>query len=131
MSKHFIYTRIDKVYKKDAEGKAIPKMETVELEDGTKEDRQIPNQFEIEEIEVKDSFNIDYIIRTHSINKDKIIVLLDDGHEITEKTPVLRNPKKPAISSNITETKERVWVQSEISITKPEEIKRYFEVISS
>ena len=49
------------------------------------------NQFfytrKVEDKEFRDSFNIDMVIRTVSIESGETIVLLDDLHELTKEVP--------------------------------------------
>lgn len=114
MAKHFFYTREKQVVRKGEDGKAIPKKD----ETGT----LVPGEFETDTVYVDDSFNLDKVIRTHMINEESVVVLLDDGHEVTEKVPELKNPNKAAHPNNIQEVKQRAWVQSEINIKGAEQI---------
>ena len=52
------------------------------------------------------------VIRTHTVKKGQVVVLLDDGHEETQKTPVLKNPNKegPITKADITEEKNKKWI---------------------
>jgi len=124
----FFYNREQIVKKLDKELKPIPL--TRKVSGATPEDPEIdeiiPNQFVMEVLIRRDSFNTDAVIRSHMINENQIIVLLNDGHETTEKVPVLKNKLKPAHPQNIVEEKTRVWIQSEISLTG-EDVKRYFD----
>lgn len=125
----FKYSRKKRVYKKDVDGNHIPLLRTVAKEDGTTEQVVVPNQFETEEVWATDYINLSLFIRTHELDNGNIIVLLDDGHEVTEVVPTLKNPKKPYSPSNVTETKQRNWVQSEILLEKPEEIERLYNLL--
>lgn len=101
---HFFYTRTETVRKLDEKGNPIP----------TKED---PKKFETEEKKFKDSFNLKKVIRTHALSETQIVVLLDDGHDVTEKVPTLKNPKMPPTTpGNIIHEKKTSWVQSEILV---------------
>jgi len=123
MAKHFFYTREVQVVKKDEQGNAIP------LKDEKGE--VVKGKFETEPAYREDSFNLSKVIRTHMVDDTHVIVLLDDGHEVTEKTPELKNPSKPAHPQNIIEVKSRVWVQSEISIKGEEAVQRLFEALKA
>lgn len=116
---HFKYSRVTKVAKKDENGSAIPILD----------EKGLPtNQVETEEKVFQDTMNLDMVIRSYRASEEKLIVLLKDGHETTEKTPVLINPKKPPVESNIREEKVRMWVQSEI-LLYGEDINRFFEAL--
>lgn len=84
-------------------------------------------------VTVQDYFNLNKVIRTHAVSPTQVIVLLDDGHEVTEKVPTLKNknhdPKKPVRPSDIVEEKQRIWVQSEISITDPDDIEALYKAL--
>lgn len=124
----FFYTREAEETKKDEQGKPIPITMPVKQADGTTIDVPVDGKFEKEKVLKTDVLNIKNIIRVHMINNNHVVVLLNDGHETTEKTPQLRNPKKPATPDNIMEVKERIWVQSEISI-KGEEVMKLYSVL--
>lgn len=125
----FKYSRKKRVYKKDAEGQHIPLTKEVLDENGVKTQVVVPGQFETEEVWATDYINLSLFIRTHELDSGNIIVLLDDGHEVTEVVPTLKNPKKPYSPSNVTETKQRNWVQSEILLEKPEEIEKLYKLL--
>ena len=91
----FSYTRSKEVAKTDETGKVILKKDA--------EGKEIPGQAETETKNYIDHFNLDYVLRTFSVEEDHIIVLLDDGHEVTEKVPVLKNKSLPARPNNIVE----------------------------
>lgn len=133
MSKFFSYTRTQKVNKKDSEGKSIPETISVKQEDGSFKDEIVPGRFQTEEKEFLDIFNIDYVIRTHQLEDGDVVVLLNDGHEVTEKVPQLKNPaKKPPYGKNdIVEVKERQWVQSEILIKGADQVKKLYEALTN
>lgn len=122
MEKFFFYTREVQVTKKDDAGQPIP------LKDDKGE--VVPGKFETVTEERIDSFQISKVIRTHMINPEHVVVLLDDGHETTEKTPELKNPNKPAHPTNIIEVKNRVWVQSEISV-KGKEVAELYDALKA
>lgn len=106
---HFAYSRKDVVLKLNEENQPIPILDEDEL--------PIPNQFEKVEALRKDVMNLDCVIRAFRKDPDTLIVLLNDGHESTEKMPVLINPKRGPVEGNIKEEKTRVWLQSEIILT--------------
>lgn len=111
---HFFYKREAKVAKKDSNGEAIP------LKDN--QGNVIPGKFETETVFRTDSFNTDKIIRTHMVNEEHVIVLLDDGHESLEQVPVREKNK-------IVQKNQRTWVQSEISVTG-KDVERLHEALS-
>jgi hypothetical protein len=124
MAKHFFYSRQAEAFKKDENGNKIAVMKEV-LGEGDEQPtfEPIPGQFEKEIVTYIDSFNIDKVIRTHHVAPDQLVVLLDDGHEITDVVEhKLINPKKPPTQDNVTVVKGRVWVQSEILVKGLEEI---------
>ena len=123
----FFYDREEKVRKLDETGLPIPITRKIPgVNEGDPEiDEPVPGQFEIETKIRRDSFNIDAVIRSHMVNDDHVIVLLNDGHETTEKVPILKNKLKPATPNNIIEEKQRMWVQSEIHL-KGKDVKRYY-----
>ncbi len=131
----FRYSRKKLVLKKDAEGNPIPLIEKLitHKEDGTEtvEEKVIPGRFETEEKWATDYINLGLFIRTHELENGNIIVLLQDGHEVTEKVPVLKNPKKPATRDNISEEKQRQWVQSEILLEKEEDIEKLYQMLDN
>ncbi len=127
----FKYSKEVKVDKKDEKGNKIPIVEKFTDEVG-KITETPTGKFETELVVVNDYFNIDKLIRTHAISPTSIIVLLDDGHEVTEVVPKLKNknhdPKKPVRPNDIVEEKQRIWVQSEIEL-KGEDIERFYKVL--
>ena len=85
------------------------------------------NQFfytrKVEDKEFRDSFNIDMVIRTVSIESGETIVLLDDLHELTKEVPEI-NPKTNKVTrlKRVTEN-----VQSEIYLNK-EDAERFYKL---
>lgn len=118
MAKFFKYTRRKNVTKKDEKGQAIPETVTITLEDGSTKEENVPGKFKTEEKSFTDYLNLTKVIRTHALENGNVIVLLDDGHEETQKVPQLKNPNKkgPVTKNDVVEVKERQWVQSEILI---------------
>lgn len=121
MNKHFSYSRKGLVHKLDEQGNKIPKKDETGVE--------VPGQFETEERIYKDSFNLDKVIRTMQISDNNMIVLLDDGHEVTDTQKALKNPSKGPVANNVVDVKSRIWVQSEIYL-EGEDINRYYEAIN-
>lgn len=74
-----------------------------------------------DEIVWEDSFNMNKVIRSMSF-KDDLVILLDDGHEASEEVPV-KNKR-----GGIDYQRQRMWVQSEIHLKDPEDMKRYKEL---
>ena len=120
MSKFFTYTRTKNVAKKDVDGKPVLKKDA----DGN----DIEGQPEVEFKTLTDIINTDKIIRVHMLEEDHVIVLLDDGHEVTEKVPVLKNKKLPPRPDNVIEEKQRSYMQSEISI-KGEDVQKLYTLL--
>lgn len=123
----FKYSRKKVVNKKDSEGKLIPVLQPV-IENGiTVRMDPVPGKFETEELWRTDYINLGKMIRTHEMDDGSVIVLLDDGHDETQKVPVsLKNPKKGPVEGNIVSEKQTHWVQSEILIQKPEDVQRLY-----
>ncbi len=120
--RHFLYGRESEIRKLDEKGQPIPILD---------EEGKSTGKFEMEKVVLHDTLDLTRVIRTHVIKEGEYIVsLLADGHEVTERTPVLKNKNKPASRDNITEEKSRVWVQSEIHI-KGEDVQRYYDALSS
>lgn len=118
MSNHFFYTREKVVKKVDDKGTAIMKKDENGVD--TKE-------FETETKIFVDSFNINKVIRTHMLSEDHVVVLLDDGHEESQVVGQRKkNPNKGSTPDNMEEVKQRVWIQSEISV-KGEEVQALHE----
>jgi len=133
MAKFFEYSRRKQVIKKDKDGKSIPILEKTDKvdEQGNEIKEPIPGKFEMEEKIFKDKLNVEKIIRCHELDNGNVIVLLDDGHEVTEKVPIgLKNPKKGMVAGNFIEEKQRQWVQSEILIEK-DEVKAFYALLDS
>ena len=130
----FFFTRKVIVKKLDDNGDPILVTLSVEKEiDGikTQTEEAIPGKFVTEEKTVLDSFNLQKVIRTHTLEDGRVVALLDDGHEETQKNPTLKNPNKrgPITKADIIEEKTRVWVQSEIVILK-EEAEEFYEALA-
>jgi len=123
MSRFFVFTRTKNVAKKDEEGKVILKKD--------EEGNDIPGQAEVESRNFTDAINLDKIIRVHMLEQDHVVVLLDDGHEVTEKVPVLKNKKQPPTPQNIVEEKQRSYMQSEISVKGEDVTRLYAELVKS
>lgn len=107
---HFLFTRSETKNKLDEKGQPVFILD--ENGEPTKDVEKITTSLE-------DSFNVSRVIRTHRLNATTAVILLDDGHEVTEKVPVLKNPNKkgPITQADVTQAKERVWVQSEITLS--------------
>lgn len=131
--KAFSYERKETVNKKDENGKVIPLTQKTKIqkEDGTEEevDQPVPGKFVTEDKWVKDVMNLDYFIRVHALTDGRVVVLLDDGHEVTEKVPTLKNKNGRPVPGNIIEEKQRQWIQSEILIAKPEDVERLYKTL--
>jgi len=134
----FKYSRKKEVQKKDAQGNPIPLKQRVPVdidgddEEVTHEEVIVPGKFETEFVWKTDYINLDLFIRTHELDNGKVIVLLSDGHHEDQRVPVsLKNPKKGFVEGNVVERKETVWVQSEITLEKPEEIAKLYEVLEA
>lgn len=115
MSKFFFYTREAEVPKKDDQGNGIP------LKD--EQGNVIPKKFETEKVKRRDSFNLEKVIRTHMINEEHVIVLLDDGHEEAQDVPKMEKNK-------IVQARQRAWVQSEISV-RGEEVNKLYTALEA
>lgn len=117
--KHFIYHRKEKRNKLDEHGNPIPLLD----EQGN------PAGFEQEDLVLTDHFDMTRVIRTHSLSPTQCIVLLDDGHEITESVPKLRPGVKKDRGikpGDIIEKDVVRWVQSEI-LLEGDDVRRYFD----
>ena len=117
---HFLYSRKDFILTKNAEGQPIPILD--------EEGKPLPNQFEKTEILRQDTMNLNKVIRSYRKSDEELIVLLDDGHETTEKVPELINPKKGPVMGNIREVKNTMWVQSEILLLG-QDIENFYNAI--
>ena len=117
---NFAYNRRDVILKLDEQNNPIPILDENQV--------AIPNQFEKTEIVRRDVMNLDFFIRAYRKTDDHLIILLNDGHEATEKVPVLINPKKGPVEGNIKEEKNRVWLQSEIILTG-DDIERFYSAL--
>ena len=76
--------------------------------------RRVPVEGSTETTLVQDSFNITKVIRTMTIEDNKLMVLLDDLHERVQEVPDV-NPKTGKISGM---KRERNTFQSEIYLDK-------------
>ncbi len=76
--------------------------------------RSVPVEGSTENKMVQDSFNITKVIRTMTIEDDKVLVLLDDLHERVQEVPEV-NPKTGKIGGM---RRERNTFQSEIYLDK-------------
>ena len=134
MAKQFFFFKREATVKKvDKDGKPIPltqKVKQVVDEVETEVDEVVPGKFETEVKVYEDNFNLSRVIRSHTVKEGQVVVLLDDGHEETQKTPVLKNPGKkgPITKNDIIEEKSRVWVQSEILLTG-EDVPAYYAAL--
>lgn len=70
--------------------------------------------------EKRNSFNMDKVIRTLTMDNGQLLVLLDDMHERVQEIPTMKNGRKTII-------KEKQVFQSEIFLTK-EDSDRFFEL---
>lgn len=113
--KFFSYTREVKVKKLDESGNPIPKQVDVDPTKIVQEAK--PIEYETETKYFEDFFDIERVIRGVSTKENQMVILLDDGHEVTEATPRLKDPRKAATPSNVQYEKQRNWVQSEITLT--------------
>jgi hypothetical protein len=137
MAKFFFFKRKGTERKLDEKGNPIPLTQKVNrpkeggAEGETEEvDEVIPGKFETEQVVYEDNFNLERVIRSHTIRKGHVVVLLDDGHEETHTEPTLKNPAKkgPITKNDIIEQKKRQWVQSEISL-EGEDVVKYYEAL--
>jgi hypothetical protein len=85
--------------------------------------RSVPVEGSTETKIVQDSFNITKVIRTMTIEDDKVLVLLDDLHERVQEVPEV-NPKTGKIGGM---RRERNTFQSEIYLDK-EDGARFFKL---
>lgn len=100
MQNQFLYTR----------------REIIKGEEGT------PDRF----LDLKDTFNINKVIRAVAQNNGELIILLDDIHERVTDVPVFDH-KNNRIKSY---KKERGVFQSEIVISSKEDVERYYKATS-
>jgi hypothetical protein len=121
MAKFFSYTRTKKEAKKDDQGQIIYKLD--------EQGQPIKDQPEMIEKNFVDWFNLDYVLRTFTVSDDHVVVLLDDGHEESQSVTALKNKFKPATPQNLTEQRQRQYVQSEISV-KGADIQRLHEALA-
>jgi len=123
--KFFFFNRETTVKKEDEKGNPIPLKVKVKKLEGNREvevEEVVPGKFETEKVTVKDNFNISKVIRSHTVKPGHVVVLLDDGHEEAQDIPVQKG-------RNIEMTRQRNWVQSEISL-KGDDVTRYYEALS-
>jgi len=118
--KAFKYKREVTVAKKGEDGQPIPRLD----EHGN----VMEGLYEIEKTIAYDVINLDLVVRSYQMAEDQVLVLLNDGHEVTEKQRALKNAKRPPTIDNIIEVKERVYVQSEILLTG-EDIERFYSAL--
>jgi hypothetical protein len=76
--------------------------------------RMLENESSEAIIYVKDSFNIEKVVRTITMDDGRTLVLLDDLHERVQEVPEI-NPKTGKITGM---KRERNTFQSEIYLTK-------------
>jgi hypothetical protein len=125
----FHYTREVEKLKKDEAGKPIPILKVVTKEDGS-EVQEPTGKFETEKQVLNDIFNLESVVRVHMVEPGHVVVLLNDGHEVTDVVEQrLKNPKKPPTPDNVENVKGRVWIQSEISI-KGDEVFELYKVLN-
>lgn len=74
-----------------------------------------------EEKTVFDSFNVDCVVRSVTLEDDKVLVLLDDIHEREQEVP------RPNRNGKISMRKERGTFQSEIFL-EPEDGEKFREL---
>ena len=73
--------------------------------------------------EYRDSFNIDYVLRSVQLETGEVIVLLDDLHEQTQEVPEIN-----AKTNKVTRMKKVITnVQSEIYLS-PEDAERFYKL---
>jgi hypothetical protein len=87
MSKQFFYTRTEKAKTPDGEDKHFT-----------------------------DSFDMNLVIRTYD-DGDKLIVLLNDGHEEAEEVPLMEKGIPVMKGGKMVTKRERQWKQSHIFLT--------------
>lgn len=75
------------------------------------------------EKEYSDAINLQKVIRAITIESGEVLVLLDDIHNRTSEVPVTNKSGKITGMKNST-----VTVQSEIYLSKEEDIKRFYEL---
>src|SRR5690242_3167019 len=126
----FTYSRKQQVKKLDENNNPIPVMrETGKLDETGKQIVEpISGQFEMEEITLKDGFNLNNILRVVGIDENKAIVVLNDGHEEVKRVQALINPAKPPVKNNIKEIKEAQWMVSEIPLSG-EDLQRLYDLM--
>lgn len=73
----------------------------------------------------KDSFNINMVIRSYEYEKDKLFVLLSDGHEESREVPDMSNTGKQKGTK-----RERQWIASEIYL-EGEDVVRFRRVLTN
>ena len=120
----FFFHRETKVRKLDDKGNPVPLTTKVKKTvDGveTEVTEVVPGKFETETVMVEDNFNLNKVIRSHTIKPGTVVVLLDDGHEEAQDIPVMKG-------KNIEKTRQRNWVQSEIQLTG-EDVPNYYAAL--
>jgi hypothetical protein len=91
---------------------------TTELKGGTLDNPEI--------LKLKDSFNINKVIRSRSLPTGELVVILDDFHTDWVITPISVNPNTDKVVKN---KREQASVQSEI-ILNLEDAQRFFNRLS-
>lgn len=71
-----------------------------------------------------DSFNTSLVIRSYEYERDKLLVLLSDGHEESREVPDYSNSGKTKGTK-----RERQWIASEIYLDG-DDVRRFREVLS-
>jgi hypothetical protein len=74
--------------------------------------------------EFRDSFNVEMCIRSITNENGTVTLILNDFHDYTEETPII-NPKTNKMTGF---KKNTSVVQSEITLTKQEDIERFFKL---
>lgn len=69
-------------------------------------------------VEIKNSFNVDKVIRAVTLDTKQVLILLDDLHERTENVPKIKNGKRTTV-------REKNAFQSEIFLS-PKDAERFF-----
>lgn len=111
---HFIYTR------------KVRKQVPATLPSNISESDSISAVSQYQEVEFKESFNLEKVVRSVMRDVETLVVLLDDGHEESiELQPEQRNDKGKIVKESI---KKRLFFASEIEL-KGNDITRFFEAI--
>ncbi len=85
-----------------------------------------PSKDELKNIsqEFRDSFNLEMCIRSITNENGSVTLILNDFHDYTEEVPII-NPKTNKITGF---KKNTSVVQSEITLTKQEDVERFFNL---